>query len=169
MDTDTDTRREILGAAREAHLRRDWQASYAGFAQAQESAPLAPDDLDALAVAAWRLGRCKESVRFAEQVFAEMARTEPAAAATKAVEVALAWLTRGDLNIGQGWMNRARRLLEGIPETPTIGYLAYLDAFLASCAGDNNALQRQVAILREISARLDTPAMTSLCLIVEAL
>ena len=57
MDTDTDTRREILGAAREAHLRRDWQASYAGFAQAQESAPLAPNVLDALAVAEWRLGR----------------------------------------------------------------------------------------------------------------
>jgi hypothetical protein len=77
MDTDLDARTELLGAAREAHLRRDWRASYDGFVQAQESAPLALDDLDALAVAAWRLGRCKESVRFAEQVFAEMVRTEP--------------------------------------------------------------------------------------------
>src|SRR5258708_2782437 len=115
MDTDLDARTELLGAAREAHLRRDWQASYAGFVQAQESKPLALDDLDALAVAAWRLGRCKESVRFAEQVFAEMARTQPAAAATKAVEVALAWLTRGGLNIRQGWVKPAPPAPAGSP------------------------------------------------------
>ncbi|HYP92828.1 MAG TPA: LuxR C-terminal-related transcriptional regulator [Mycobacterium sp.] len=169
MDTDTDTRREILGAAREAHLRRDWQASYAGFAQAQESAPLALEDLDALAVAAWRLGRCKESVRFAEQVFAEMVRAEPAAAATKAVEVALAWLTRGDLNIGQGWMNRARRLLDGTTESPTHAYLAYLDAWIADLIGDADALAQKVAELRAMADRLDAPAVTALGLVSEAL
>ena len=169
MDTDTDTRREILGAAREAHLRRDWRASYAGFAQAQESAPLDPDDLDALAAAAWRLGRCKESVRFAEQVFAEMVRAEPAAAATKAVEVALAWLTRGDLNIGQGWMNRARRLLDGTTESPTHAYLAYLDAWIADLIGDADALAQKVAELRAMADRLDAPAVTALGLVSEAL
>jgi DNA-binding NarL/FixJ family response regulator len=169
MDTDTDTRREILRAAREAHLRRDWQASYAGFAQAQESAPLAPGDLDALAVAAWRLGRCKESVRFAEQVFAEMVRVEPAAAATKAVEVALAWLTRGDLNIGQGWMNRARRLLDGTTESPTHAYLAYLDAWIADLIGDADALAQKVAELRAMADRLDAPVVTTLGLVSEAL
>ena len=132
-------------------------------------APLATDDLDALAAAAWRLGRCKESVRISEQVFKQLSRSDPAAAAMKAVDVALAWLTRGDLNIGQGWMNRARRLLEGAPESPTTGYLAYLDAYIATCVGDTDALQRQVTTLREMSARLDTPAMTSLCLVVEAL
>src|SRR5260370_32486533 len=115
MDTDLDARTELLGAAREAHLRRDWQASYAGFVHAPESKPLALDDLDALAVAAWRLGRGKESVRFAEQVFAEMARTQPAAAATKAGEVALAWLTRGDINIRPRGTNPARRMPGGTP------------------------------------------------------
>jgi DNA-binding NarL/FixJ family response regulator len=166
---DTDTRTEILGAARGAHLRRDWRASYDGFAQAQETAPLDPYDLDALAVAAWRLGRCKESVRLAEQVFAEMARTEPAAAATKAVDVALAWLTRGDLNIGQGWMNRARRLLDGTPESPTHAYLAYLDAWIADLVGDADALAQRVADLRAMSDRLDSPAVTTLGLVSEAL
>ena len=169
METLVDSHNDLVLSARAAHLRRDWLTSYESFARASEVAPLATDDLDAFAAAAWRLGRCKESVRLAEQVFHQLSRSDPAAAAMKAVDVALTWLTRGDLNIGQGWMNRARRLLEGAPEGPTIGYLAYLDAFLASCAGDNDALQRQVAILREISARLDTPAMTSLCLIVEAL
>ena len=82
-------------------------------------------------MAAWRLGRGKESVRAAERVFTQLARTDPQSAAMKAVELGLAWINRGDLNIGQGWMNRARRLLDGAPEGPTHGYLAYLDAAVA--------------------------------------
>ena len=169
MEMQLDGQNALLLSARGAHLRRDWLTSYESFARASQAAPLATDDLDALAAAAWRLGRCKESVRYAEQVFKQLSRSDPMAAAMKAVDVALAWLTRGDLNIGQGWMNRARRLLEGAPECPTSGYLAYLDAYIASCAGDTDALERQVTTLREMSARLDTPAMTSLCLVVEAL
>ena len=169
METQLDGQNALLLSARGAYLRRDWLTSYESFAQASQAAPLATDDLDALATAAWRLGRCKESVRYAEQVFKQLSRSDPTAAAMKAVDVALAWLTRGDLNIGQGWMNRARRLLEGAPESPTTGYLAYLDAYIATCVGDTDALQRQVTTLREMSARLDTPAMTSLCLVVEAL
>ncbi len=169
METQRDVHQDLLLAARGAYLRRDWLTSYESFARASELAPLATDDLDALATAAWRLGQCKESVRYPEQVFKQLSRSDPAAAAMKAVDVALAWLTRGDLNVGQGWMNRARRLLEGGPESPTTGYLAYLDAFIATCVGDTDALQRQVTTLREMSARLDTPAMTSLCLVVEAI
>lgn len=102
-------------------------------------------------------------------MFAQLCRSDTGAAAKKAVDVALAWLTRGDLNIGQGWMNRARRLLEGAPDCQTIGYLAYLDAYIATCAGDTDALARQVTILRQMAGRLDSPAMTALCLVVEAL
>ena len=50
----------------------------------------------------------------------------------KATELGLAWLVRGDLNIGQGWMNRARRLLAGAEEGPAHGDLAYLDANVAA-------------------------------------
>jgi DNA-binding CsgD family transcriptional regulator len=169
MDIDVDAHAELVMAGRDAHLRRDWQASYDGFTRAQQIAPLNPDDLDALAVAAWRLGRCKESVRLAEQVFAQWTRTDPAAAAAKAVDVALAWLTRGDLNIGQGWMNRARRLLDGAPDSPTHAYLAYLDAWIADLVGDSDALQQRAAALRDLSERLDTPVVTALSLMAEAL
>src|SRR4029078_5128993 len=54
-------------------------------------------------------------------------------------------------------------------ESPTSGYLAYLDAYIATCAGDAGALLRQVDTLREMSARLHSPAMASLCAVVEAL
>ncbi|MGZ5364420.1 MAG: LuxR C-terminal-related transcriptional regulator [Mycobacterium sp.] len=169
METQLDAHHALLVSARGAHLRRDWESSYVAFVLASQAAPLGIDDLDALAAAAWRLGQCKESVRYSEQVFKQLSRSDPTAAAMKAVDVALAWLTRGDLNVGQGWMNRARRLLEGATESPTGGYLAYLDAYIATCVGDAGALQQQVDTLREMSARLDSPAMASLCAVVEAL
>ena len=169
MDIRVETHTDLLVAARTAHMRRDWHASYEAYVRAGEDVPLGTDDLDALAVAAWRLGRGKESVRVAERVFAQLARTDPASAAMKAVELGLAWLTRGDLNIGQGWMNRARRLLAGAPECPTHGYLAYLDALVAVLTHDSDALADRVRTLRELRGRLGTPALTALGLVTEAL
>ena len=169
METRVDAHTDLLVAARSAHVRRDWHASYEAFVLAGENMPLGTDDLDALAVAAWQLGRGKESVRVAERVFAQLARTDPPSAAMKAVELALAWVTRGDLNIGQGWMNRARRLLDGAPESPTHGYLAYLDALVAGMTRDSEALAQRVQRLREMRGRLQTPAVTALCQVAEAL
>ena len=120
--------------ARTAHVRRDWHASYAAFTRAGEDTALCTDDLDAMATAAWQLGHGKESLRLAERVFGQLARTDPPSAAMKAVELGLAWFTRGDFVIAQGWMNRARRLLDGATEGPTDGYLAYLDALAGDAA-----------------------------------
>ena len=159
---------EFLLAARTAHMRRDWRASYDAFTRAGEDVPLGTDDLDALAIAAWQLGRGKESVRVTERVFTQLSRTDPPSAAMKAVELGLAWLTRGDLNIAQGWMNRARRLLAGAPEGPAHGYLAYLDAVIAAMTNDQ-ALAARVNALRELRTRLDIPALTALGLVAEAL
>ncbi|OBK74971.1 LuxR family transcriptional regulator [Mycobacterium sp. 1274761.0] len=163
------TRDDLLPAAREAFRRRDWQASYDLFARAQRSAPLDVGDLDGLAISAWRIGRCKESVRHAEQVFSELVRTDRIAAAAKAVDVALAWLTRGDLNIGQGWMSRARRLVEDAPDGPTRAYLVYLEAWIADLVGDVDCLQQRAETLRAMSERLGSPVVTAMGLIVDAL
>ena len=159
---------ELLLAARTAHMRRDWRASYDAFVQAEDDAPLGIDDLDALAIAAWQLGRGKESVRVTERVFTQLARTDPPSAAMKAVELGLAWFTRGDLNIAQGWMNRARRLLDGAPVGPTNGYLAYLDA-LDGHAGFRRARGSGTGACAISAHQIDTPALTALCQVAEAL
>ena len=169
MDTGVGTHSDLLLTARTAHVRRDWHASYAAFTRAGEDTPLGTDDLEAMAAAAWRLGHGKESLRVAERVYTQLVRTDPASAAMKAVDLALAWLTRGDLNIGQGWMNRARRLLEGAPEAPTHGYLAYLDAVVAVMNRDSAVLPERVTALRELSGRLDSPALTALCHVAQGL
>ena len=170
METRVDPHTDLLVAARTAHVRRDWHASYEAFVRAGDDIPLSTDDLDALAAAAWRLGRGKESVRVAERVFTQLARTDPPSAAMKAVDLALAWLTRGDLNIAAGWMNRARRLLDGAPEATTHGYLAYLDALVAMMTRESSeVLAHRVQTLRDMCGRLDTPAVTALCHVAEAL
>ena len=102
-------------------------------------------------------------------MFTQLARTDPPSAAMKAVELGLAWITRGDLNIGQGWMNRARRLLDGAPEGPTHGYLAYLDAAVAVIARILRRSPVRVTALRDICGRVDVPAVTALCRVAEAL
>jgi DNA-binding NarL/FixJ family response regulator len=158
-----------LGTARAAFAERRWRASYDAYAAAGERGPLSTDDLDAMSLAAWRVGNVKEAVRLSELVFGQLARTDPAAAAMKAVELSLAWLTRGDVNIGQGWMNRARRLLTGAPEGAAHGYLAYLDAVVATMGQDVDSLAQRVNILREVSARLDIPALTALGLVAQGL
>jgi len=160
---------DLLVTARTAHVRRDWRASYEAFARAGEDTPLCTDDLDAMAAAAWRLGHGKEALRVAERVYTQLARTDPASAAMKAVDLALAWLTRGDLNIGQGWMNRARRLLNGAPEVAAHGYLAYLDTLVAVLNRDTDALPQRVTFLREVCGRLDSPALTALSNVAQGL
>ena len=157
---------DLLTVARAAHERRDWRASYEAFDRASVYAPLRIDDLDAFSFAAWRLGHVKEASRAAERVFAELTRTDPTAAAMKATELGLAWLVRGDLNIGQGWMNRARRLLAGAEEGPAHGYLAYLDANVAAMTLDLDTLSTHVRALRDLGERLNTPAVTALSLII---
>jgi DNA-binding NarL/FixJ family response regulator len=161
---------DLLLAARTAQVRRDWHASYDAFVRAAEDVALSTDDLDAMAIAAWRLGRGKESVRVAERVFGQLARTDPSAAAMKAVDLALAWLFRGDINVGRGWMSRARRLLDGAPECATHGYLAYLDFVVAVMTRDSAAIPARVTTMREVCDRLDdTPALTALCHVAQGL
>ena len=54
-------------------------------------------------------------------------------------------------------MNRARRLLDGAPEGPTHGYLAYLDALAALMGRDTQALPLRV----RDAARIVRPASTA--------
>jgi DNA-binding NarL/FixJ family response regulator len=159
----------LLATARAAFAERDWRASYDAFVAAGEVGPLAASDLDAMSLAAWRVGYMKEAVRLSELVFGRLTRADTSAAAMKAVELSLAWLTRGDVNIGQGWMNRARRLLAGAPEGLTHGYLAYLDAVVATMSQDVKSLGVHAQALRELAGRLDVPALTALGLVADGL
>jgi DNA-binding CsgD family transcriptional regulator len=168
MNTTTALHTERRASAHAAHARRGWHGSYPEFTRADAIAALSTDDLDALSMTAWRIGEAKEAARIAERVFSEWVHSDPNAAARKAVELALARLTRGDVNIAAGWMNRARRLLDGVPESLTHGYLAYLDAMVAVLSDDFDALGRRVEKSAGGERRLDVPVLTALGMVAEA-
>ncbi len=153
-----ETQTDLLVVARAAYRRGDWESSYAAFSRAGAVGPLSVDDLDTMATAAWRLGHGREAMRVGELVYVRLTRTDPGAAATKAVELGSAWLARGELAVGRAWIHRARGLLSGAPESPTLVRLAYLETMVAVLSDDADLLSDRSAVLRELSARVPAPA-----------
>jgi hypothetical protein len=151
-----------LNEARSAHQRLDWRASYAAFVRVDGVGPMALDDLDAYATAAWRLGRGQEAVRLAERVYRQLVRTDSGAAAHKATVLGLEWLARGHDSVARGWADTARVLLVGVPTGSAHGYLAYLDAVTAIAAEDVSALAESAVILRDNAVQSGDAALTVL-------
>jgi class 3 adenylate cyclase len=121
----THDRGDVLQDGRAASARHAWREAFALFSAADERVPLAPDDLDRLAEAAWWIGRIPECVAARERAYAaHVEAEEPAPAALTAVELARAYFQKGDRAVGLAWVNRADRLLASAPESVAHGYVA---------------------------------------------
>ena len=158
---------DYLAEARAAYQRNDWRASYAAFVRADGLGPMPTDDLDAYSATAWRLGYGSEAVRLAERTFDRLARTDPAAAAMKAAELALLWHARDHRTVSRAWADRARGLLAGGTVGRTHGYLAYLDATTAVAAGDADTLVHASTVLREAASISDDATVAVLAHVVD--
>ncbi|WP_309227837.1 MULTISPECIES: chemotaxis protein CheY [unclassified Mycolicibacterium] len=157
-----DDRTQLLVVARSAYRRNDWRTSYESFSRVDGVQALDTEDLAVYASAAWRQGHGRESVRINEQVHTRLLRTDPVLAAMKAAELGLAWLARGHLALAGSWAQRARVLLDGVPETTAHGYLAYLLAVTAADAGDHAQFSAATRQLAAIAVNLDDAALTML-------
>ena len=117
-----------LTAAGEAYLRRDWVSARAGYLAAQSQASLGADDLYALSNCAWWLGDLDTALQAQQEAYQlYLDDGQPGMAAVVALDVGYTLSLRGDTAPGSGWMSRARRLLQDLPEAPEHGYLAYID------------------------------------------
>ncbi|KHO23750.1 chemotaxis protein CheY [Mycolicibacterium setense] len=157
-----DDRTELLVVARTAYRRNDWHTSYESFSRVDGLQTLDTDDLAVFASAAWRQGHGRESVRINERVHTRLLRTDPVQAAMKAAELGLAWLARGHLALARSWAQRARILLDGVPETAAHGYLAYLIAVTAADAGESDQFSAAARQLTAIAENLDDAALVTL-------
>ncbi|MCV7346324.1 tetratricopeptide repeat protein [Mycolicibacterium rhodesiae] len=151
LTTIRQTRSDLLVTARAAYRGGDFETSYAGFSRAGAAGPLTLDDLDAMATSAGRLGHGREAMRMGELVFVRLVRTDPNAAAGKAVELGAAWLSNGEVTIGQAWIRRARGLLAGAPETALSARLAHLEAVMAVLGEDADLAAERSAVLQEMT------------------
>lgn len=145
------TQADLLITARAAYRGGDFETSYAAFSRAGAVGPLALDDLDAMATAAARLGHDREAIRVGELVYVRMARADPNAAAGKAVELGSAWLSRGEVTIGQNWIRQARGLLADAGEGPVLVKLTHLEAVVTALNDNADLAAEGSAVLRELS------------------
>ncbi|WP_144418312.1 lipopolysaccharide assembly protein LapB [Mycobacterium sp. EPa45] len=153
------TQADLLITARAAYRGGDFETSYAAFSRAGAVGPLTVDDLDAMATAAGRLGHGREAMRVGELVYVRLARTDPNAAAGKAVELGSAWLSRGEVAIGQSWIRQARGLLADVGGGPVLVKLTHLETIVA-VLGDNADLAAEgSAVLRELSLENEQSAV----------
>jgi DNA-binding CsgD family transcriptional regulator len=157
-------------AGRRAYAASDWAGALAQFSAARADRALDPEDVEAMARAAWWLGRVPESLALAEEAFRGFCDVDRQAdAAMSALQLCLLWVTRGDLTIGNAWMHRARRILADLDPGPVHAYLSYLDAMIAMMEGDPLRWDDEIRRLTDLARRFPEPAVECLALVVRGL
>jgi hypothetical protein len=97
-----------LDLGRESFARQAWATAYAELAAADRDAPLGPEDLQRLAVAAYLVGRDDESAELWERLHRELlCDGQVERAARSAFWLAFGLLNRGEAALGCGWIARA--------------------------------------------------------------
>lgn len=125
------------------------------------------EELELEADRAWWRGDGAASMAASEQVYRRRVDADdPVQAARMALTLTLEWATRGDLDVASGWLNRARKLLAGLPPSADHGYLAYLDATIAMDAeGDPAPAREGAAALARMATRFDDPVLACFALV----
>jgi len=164
-----DKRTDNLDLARRAHAAADWAAAATHF-DAVDPDLLSADDLAAYADAVWWLGRVEDNLRLnAAACDAFLADARPVDAAWAALILGIFYLARGDEPRALGWLARARRHLDGIPESPVHGYLLLLAEVEANLqAGRPAAAADGARRMQELGRRLGQPDLLALGLNGEA-
>jgi len=92
------------------------------------------------------------------------------AAAKAALTLSLQWGVRGNIAVSSAWLNRARRLLDGLPESPEHGYLLYLEGNDAIyLEGDADAAFAASLQLAAMNRRQKAPELESFAFMLSGL
>jgi len=123
---------DLLGPARQAAEQADWTTARRLFSDAV-SRDETPDALEGLATAQFFLDEADSALETRERAYAGYrAAGRPVDAAR--IAIALAWdyrTVRGERAVGDGWLARARRLLDGHGPTREGAWLALREASFA--------------------------------------
>ena len=102
-----------LAQGREAFDQQAWADAEALLSAADGEDPLAPADLERLAIATYLLGRYEESSAVTRRAYQESIRLgDVGRAARAAFWVAVEHLGRGEMAPAAGWLARAERLVD---------------------------------------------------------
>ncbi len=133
----SDEPRRRLRLANEALERRAWDEAYEALAAADGVGVLAPGDLEALGEAAVWTDHHAESIDALQRAHERyLENGETVAAARVAIALVPNHIARLNLSAAGGWFNRAKRLLEDEPESPSHGELAVMSALMQLANGE---------------------------------
>ena len=143
-----------LGAGKAALSECCWAEARAAFERAVH-AGAGPEGLEGLAQAAFFLDEPELAVDAHERAYAAYRAAGSAVAAAR-VAIALAWeyrAYRGQPAVSDGWLGRARRLLEGLGPTREGGWLALREASFA-LPGDPTLARERAAEAESLAREL---------------
>ncbi|SDH84409.1 regulatory protein, luxR family [Actinokineospora alba] len=153
----------MLSRARQAHGAQDWATAAAHF-DAVTTVRLTADDLAAYADAVWWVGRTDDTLRLeAAACEAFVAESRPAEAAWAAILMGIFLLGRGDEPQGMGWIGKAGRLLDGVPECRAHGFLLHLTELEPRLrAGRPDEAVGVARRIQDLGRRLGQPEMVAM-------
>jgi class 3 adenylate cyclase len=149
-ETRNDVQSSTLEFGRDAVSRRAWGEGANALAAADREQALSPEDLELLGTAAWWAARLEDSTDALERAvagFEEAGRPEDAARV--ATWLAYQAFRRVAPAIGQGWITRAQRLLQQLPDSPWQAFIRVMQGKAAMSAG---RIDEAIADLDEASA-----------------
>jgi class 3 adenylate cyclase len=152
---------------RDAHRRHAWHEAFDLLREADSETPLSPDDLGLLAESGWFAGDPDAAIEARRRAHSGyLKQGDKCHAAEMALQLALDHFERLETAIGNGWLGRAKRLLEQTPdECAAHGWQAISLGYLAHrMAGDAEEAFRQAKLAQEIGERLAIPAIQALAL-----
>ncbi len=154
----------VLGRARAAIASQAWPEAFAAFEEADSQAGLEAEDLDRWGAAAVWMDRMDVSVAARERAHAQYVKAgQPALAAGAAIELAHDNYAGGARSVCNGWITRADKLLESVPDVVENGYLARLRAQIAIEADrDLDAALAHTSKALEIAERHDDADLRAL-------
>ena len=141
--------------ARAALTRHDWPAVYALLTAADAPEPEDAVALETLADAAWWLSKLDECIAARERAYSRFdAEGDVHGAARTAIHLYSDHTFKGRSAVAGGWLQRARRLLDGLPESVEHGMLLVYEAEVANNAGDLELALEKAERAVEIGRRL---------------
>ncbi len=146
-DVGTDPGAGDLARGRAHYRARAWASAHDAFARADRLAPLAAEDLERLALAAYLVGRDADYLQVLERAHqAHLAAGSRAPAARAAFWLGLRLLFRGEASGANGWLGRGERLLDREQgDCAERGYLTLLIAQQRALEGDLDAAYASAA------------------------
>jgi ATP/maltotriose-dependent transcriptional regulator MalT len=155
-----------LQRGREAYARGAWPEAYGSLARADRGTPLAPDDLERLATAAYMVGRDDEQQAALERAHRDyLDRGDPLPAVRCACWLGVHLVLRREAARASGWFGRARRLLEREgADCVEQGYLLMGAVLEAMRAGDWDGAYRAAADAAEVAERFGDGDLLALAL-----